>query len=70
MKKLELNIDALEVQTFETQEDPEDPRGTVHGAANAVEFRGTRPTRCYSECNACTYTNCQTDERTEIDCFC
>lgn len=62
MKKLALNLDKLEVQTFETVSQI-DERGTVFG-------HGTRATRCYSECNACTYTNCQTDERTEIDCMC
>jgi hypothetical protein len=31
---------------------------------------GTRVTRCYSECNACTYTDCNPDQRTEIDRIC
>lgn len=68
MKKLGLNIETLEVQTFETG--PEGgPRGTVHGAGNAA-FLGTRVTRCGSECNVCTYTNCHPEQRTEIDCIC
>jgi hypothetical protein len=67
MKKLALNIDALKVQTFEVVAGDGDSEGTVLAAELLL---GTRPTRCYSECNACTYTNCRTDERTELDCFC
>lgn len=68
MKKLELNVDALEVQSFRTVA-VEKPGGTVH-AADAGAVRGTRPTRCYGECTVCTYTACNSNERTEIDCFC
>lgn len=61
MKKLLLNIDSLKVQTFET--------ANPHGPAHAI-LLGTRVTRCYSECNACTYTDCHPEQRTEIDCLC
>ena len=59
MKKLILNVDTLQVQSFEA-------------ASSAPEARmlGTRVTRCYSECNACTYTDCNPEQRTEIDCIC
>lgn len=59
MRKLNLNVDTLRVQSFE-------PESTT------VEsfLRGTRPTRCGSECNNCTYTNCHPEQRTEIDCIC
>ena len=61
MNKLTLNLDALKVQTFETA--PEIVRrGTVVGAADAL-LMGTRVTRCYSECTACTNTE-------GLDCNC
>lgn len=59
MKKLSLDVDTLKVQSFEP----------IPGAAEMI-FRGTRVTRCYSECNACTYTDCHPEQRTEIDCIC
>ncbi len=62
MKKLALNIDSLKVQTFETA------NGQA-GPANAI-LLGTRVTHCYSECNACSYTGCNPEQRTEIDCLC
>ena len=62
MKKLALKVEELEVQTFDTT--------LADGERGTVEAMGTRATRCYSECNACTFTNCMTDERTEIDCAC
>ena len=69
MKKLELDLDTLEVQSFVTESDL-DAGGTVVGAEDAGFLRGTRVTRCYSECNVCTYTNCNPEQRTEIDCVC
>jgi hypothetical protein len=69
MKKLALNVDALKVQTFHTLSEEGSSGGTVLGA-EGVHLLGTRVTRCYSECNACTYTNCNPEQRTEIDCIC
>lgn len=68
MKKLELKVEALEVQSFQTLP-VEKPGGTVHGADAGVVL-GTRVTRCYGECTVCTYTQCNSNERTEIDCVC
>jgi len=63
MKKLTLNMDSLQVQTFATEHDAEE-RGTVVGA-----WGSTRATRCGSECGVCTdLTNCNTREF--IDCYC
>jgi hypothetical protein len=70
MKKLGLNIDTLQVQSFDTIFEERVRRGTVIGAADAVRLMGTRRTRCYAECTVCTNTNCFSDERTEIDCAC
>ena len=67
MRKLALNIDKLEVETFRTVPEAR-PHGTVVGADAAAA--GTRATRCYAECGVCTYTQCNSNERTEIDCFC
>ncbi|HEX8907489.1 MAG TPA: hypothetical protein VF771_21770 [Longimicrobiaceae bacterium] len=69
MKKLAFNVDELNVQSFPTVPQV-GPRGTVVGAGEAAHLRGTRYTRCYAECGVCTYTNCNSNERTEIDCFC
>ncbi|HEX6750199.1 MAG TPA: hypothetical protein VF092_23095 [Longimicrobium sp.] len=69
MAKLRIDVDALKVETFQTVPDA-GPRGTVVGAADAPLNRGTRFTRCYAECGVCTYSNCNSTERTEIDCFC
>jgi len=64
MKKLTLNMDSLQVQTFETEHEG-NGRGTVVGEA----FGSTRATRCGSECTVCTdLTNCNTREF--IDCYC
>jgi hypothetical protein len=68
MKKLALNVDGLEVQSFRTVPEAK-PYGTVVGAEHAAA-RGTRYTRCYAECGVCTYTNCNSNERTEVDCVC
>ena len=70
MKKLGLNIDSLQVQSFDTLHEDRVRRGTVIGAADAVRLMGTRVTRCYAECTVCTNTNCHSNERTEIDCIC
>jgi len=65
MKKLALNLDSLQVQTFAVTEKDEDGRGTVIGLA----WGSTRATRCGSECTVCTdLTNCNTREF--VDCFC
>jgi hypothetical protein len=64
MKKLTLNLDSLQIQSFETEHDQK-VRGTVVGEA----FGSTRATRCGSECTVCTdLTNC--NSREFIDCFC
>ena len=60
MKKLPLKIEELNIQTFETAPVIE-ARGTLGGAHAGL--LGTRVTRCYSECTACTNTE-------GIDCMC
>ncbi|HEU0012485.1 MAG TPA: hypothetical protein VFQ45_02315 [Longimicrobium sp.] len=37
MRKLKLDLDELEVQSFDTTTDPGAPRGTVHGAETDEE---------------------------------
>jgi hypothetical protein len=64
MKKLTLNLDSLQIQSFETEHDQK-VRGTVVGEA----MGSTRATRCGSECGVCTdLTNC--NSREFIDCYC
>jgi hypothetical protein len=65
MKKLALNVESLNVQSFAVTEKDEDARGTVIGLA----FGSTRYTRCGAECTVGTdLTNCNTREF--IDCYC
>jgi len=68
MKKLGLKLDTLKVQTFQTVPEIK-PRGKVTYEVDVV-YLGTRPTRCYAECTVCTMTDCNSNERTEIDCVC
>lgn len=64
MKKLTLNLDSLQIQSFETEQEGK-ARGTVIGEA----MGSTRATRCGSECGVCTdLTNC--NSREFIDCYC
>ncbi|HYH83532.1 MAG TPA: hypothetical protein VEX86_27300 [Longimicrobium sp.] len=64
MKKLTLEIDSLQVQTFAT-EDAGNGRGTVIGEG----LGSTEYTRCGAECTVGTdLTNCNTREF--VDCFC
>lgn len=46
MKKIRLNVDELEVHSFETEAAPE-PRGTVRGRQS---FYYTEHTNCYPDC--------------------
>jgi hypothetical protein len=64
MKKLTLNVDTLQVQTFAT-----DIERVGEGTVIGLAWGSTRATRCGSECTVCTdLTNCNTREF--IDCFC
>jgi hypothetical protein len=45
MRKISLDMDALQVESFETQQDQLDLRGTVHG-----NYRSQGPSFCQTEC--------------------
>jgi hypothetical protein len=64
MKKLSLDLDALEVETFETAQD-EPRRGTVHGHAS-WHYQGCTP---YEPCNPVS-SNTYTEDYTCDDHSC
>ena len=51
MNKLQLNVDALAVESFPTQEEPAESPGTVQGNMATVGCSGTRAS-CYTSCRA------------------
>ena len=59
MKKITLDLDALEVTTFEAEPESRDARGTVEGQQLSGTFQ-CGPTRLYatSPCNTCYQGSC------------
>lgn len=63
MKKIRLDLDALDVESFATRDTPEAERGTVHGQGVANPWftldghdscYGMCATHEYNDCGACT----------------
>ncbi|HEX5872442.1 MAG TPA: hypothetical protein VFY65_18560 [Longimicrobium sp.] len=52
MKKIELNLDALAVESFQTDGGELEPRGTVMGN------QGTLNAQCYTRVGSCYRTAC------------
>lgn len=69
MKKLNLNLDALEVQSFSPDEDPSVSRGTVQGQAEAddsipeIDDTVIEPNRTFFNCGtSCGLFYCDTNQ--------
>lgn len=53
MKKLQLNVDALKVDSFSCTADGEEKRGTVHARQDNLSLYCTGQT-CQASCDTCT----------------
>jgi len=66
MKKIRLNLEALDVVSFETGAEPGAQRGTVHGHGQGFTvpyyFTGVS---CYGECGTNEYDTCWEDGPTK-----
>jgi hypothetical protein len=56
MKKIRLNLEALDVVSFETDAEP-GARGTVHGQGTRNPYYFTGPS-CYGDCQTWEYNTC------------
>lgn len=66
MRKLVLNLDMLEVESFQTEKSAEDDRGTVHGHVPtqfcpSARCSGEDEVTCHQSCGEGTCGDCSSD---------
>jgi hypothetical protein len=58
MKKIRLDLDALDVVSFATDSEPDAPRGTIHGHNTMTPYFTLGQPSCYGGCATDEYHTC------------